>query len=596
MSELRAAAIARLHQEEALDVGEWAAVVVAIHIAGGRAGAVDPAIRATAALARQHLHPHEPTPLLVAAAQSGGDEISERRLVAQLLTRHAATTATGVDQVMLLASEQRLASNEPGGASPAALTRWADLMAVAGPELAQHPTAARTVAMQQARLLRRATQLLDEVTVDDAAAVSKQRLLLVANRALDTWTATAAALADRPETQSMPPRLRLGLTEAARGVAAELRAQRLSPPSAQLHAIFAQDAAITTTAAAMARIDLPPAQVQQLLDDSRDLSTAMLLIEANSPGAFSDERVHQDVSAVARHVVGPMPDNPALTEGPRAAASLPARQPPPDTAEANDTTALTAEQAVQLAGRRDLGIAAQAAIDGVPDAVRLFASVDSHDVHQLAADGRVAMARLVAGVYNLAGWHARPRGLPEDVHNDAVQRMLQTAAQIVPRWDPQIGAWSTFASSHMTWTLLEAQKEHAARESQLLREGDAPLEAPMSIEPDSSSVDRVSEERLQARIDQLDPQTRGLLRGRIYGSLSYAALAAQFGIDRSTARRRIVDAVSKLQRDGSVTFTQDSTARRLDEIRNRLHAAEGPSAPPPPETPPGPTRGPDISL
>lgn len=153
---------------------------------------------------------------------------------------------------------------------------------------------------------------------------------------------------------------------------------------------------------------------------------------------------------------------PPVPEAP--AASRPVTSPEPaqrrGAVDVGEVAPLTWDESVELAARRDAGVAAEAAIAGDPIAGGLLGDATPRELQQLVDDGIRARAVLVASVRPMAYAVARIHG--PGSFDELAQEGLLAAMGAADRWDPGRGvAWAGYAWSTLRWTNVNARQREA---------------------------------------------------------------------------------------------------------------------------------------
>lgn len=118
---------------------------------------------------------------------------------------------------------------------------------------------------------------------------------------------------------------------------------------------------------------------------------------------------------------------------------------------------LTREVEAVLAARRDVGVLAQAALDGDPQARELTREVNVEQLARLVTDGREATAQMVASV--IPAIHRAHRAMPRWLVADSVQDTAVALLEAARRWDPVKSRWLTFAIRNAGFTTTHSRRD-----------------------------------------------------------------------------------------------------------------------------------------
>ena len=121
-----------------------------------------------------------------------------------------------------------------------------------------------------------------------------------------------------------------------------------------------------------------------------------------------------------------------------------------------DALSLTPVVEAELARRRDAGVAAQAALDGVAEARALLPEATASELAGLVWEGRQAVGVLVASVQP-AIWSRVHR-----YRGDLEEKFAEAAAQVAAaahRWDPQRARWLSYAILTSEWALTAQHRQ-----------------------------------------------------------------------------------------------------------------------------------------
>lgn len=432
-------AIILINRGEPLGLPEWAEVTVACRDAAGHGS--DGVVELAAAVSRVVVFNNRPHPLADSLRGWPDARPDQVRVVLAMATHAARRGEQAAPWDGLLAGVERaaLAPEPAAGVTDldSALTRWPGVVA----EVARGATRplAAAIGQQQIGLLGITRDLVARLDPEVSSQIDTGRLLSALDASRDMWQYTVTGW--RKAGGSMPARAH---ATAVSLVAEQLRDALLSrPPSAAtlgslvrsgvggnliIAAALAPDpdGVITLTAEAL------DALTTRVVDDS-----PLLALSAPAPGMNVKAEVSSPSSA------------PTEQSRPRVAApAAPVTAAPP----AVDVVALTPDVERELAARRDAGVVAAAALEGVPAARALLSAASDGELARLAWEGRQAVGVLVASV-QAAIW-SRVHRHTFDVDERFAGAAL-AVAQAAHTWDPSKARWLTYAIKVSDWSLAE---------------------------------------------------------------------------------------------------------------------------------------------
>lgn len=474
-------AVGLVNAGEALGLPEWALIVRACQTALVEHGEADAAVEFAAAVGRQVDHGHlldSSAPCVVAEAVAGASEPTpgQLRTVVAMATHAARRGELPGAWAGLLAGVER-AALQPGSPGKVtslevALHRWPTVVAASVSRAAVSPQLLAAVGHQQIGLLAVARDLVSRMPPDqaaiDTAGLGESLDACRAGwlRAVNGWKSAASGPAVS------------GLDATALSMAAvDLHDALLSrPPTADtLRALLASGVGGNLLVAAA--VDPDPASA--LTGAARHLDVLLTRIADDAPAidCAAPTRAAATVAAPADVSAGRVA---AEMSAGRVAATRPNPVVSPPVVEA---VRLTAESERELACRRDAGVVAQAALDGVGEAMALLAGASEAELSRLVWEGRQAVGVLVASV-RPALW-SRVRRFEGDLDDRFAIAAVEVAAQ-VHQWDPGRSRWLSWALRVADWTLAG----YYARQAGL------PKPMQMGVDTDDRYTDAVVDPRL----------------------------------------------------------------------------------------------------
>lgn len=533
-----------------------------------RHGISDPQITAAATLGTALGRPSEqqsaaatgPTDRLVAG------DLPHLRITLALAARTAAGTADQRSATILAAAEQALVVPQLLGVSQSLRTALdrCTTVALAAPATLADPRIARALALSQASLADDLARSLGRVE-SPSASFDTQRLAGLAEeskagwmRAANGWAKEGARVATSP-----PQDIRLGV---ALRELHQARRVAVTDPVEQVVAIAAANPGKAVAAA------LSQYHPHRDLDHADRLADALSVLAHNPDlrAATQTPEVRQVAVPAAQELESPTPQR-EVTE---AVA-------PSSTPDVGRVAPLTRDQQQAAADRRDLGVLAQAALDGREDARQATAGLPETMLHELAHDGQFATATLVASVVPMT--YSLSSGRSEDARQAAHLEVTSSAY----RWDPTRGVpWPSYAYRTIEWAYSNAgMREKHHQEAQIpiptagLDGDENTLRRELFVSPDATpEVDaRIDSARTMDKLTaSLTGEEREAIRG-VSGAttgepLTRAQVGDRMGISTTKVQSLVERAGAKIRRDLDEPSRQDSTTADQSAPRDRIAA------------------------
>lgn len=439
-------AVALVNGGDVVGLAEWAEVARTCRMVLGGQRQRDEAMEFAATVAGLVTEPYAPAgsqvgELNTALHSSAGVSLEQVRTVLAMVTHAARRADLPEGWEGLLAGVERAALTRHPAATVdglgSVLQRWP--LVVARVASTGSPRVASAVAHQQVAVLVVTRDLVARLDPGQAAVVDADRLGRRLDACIGLWRDQIGlwkAAADPTPPGAVEA---TALSVAAVGLRDALRAH---PSTGDTVTALLRSGAGGNLLVAAA---LDPDRSSPLVTAARNLDALTSQISDTAP------RIDL-VAAPAAEVA--MPTAPAL---PRVALQRPVPrsvevwEPP-----AVDARSLTPVVEAELARRRDAGVAAQAALDGVAEARALLPEATASELAGLVWEGRQAVGVLVASVQP-AIWSRVHR-----YHGDLEEKFAEAAVQVAAaahRWDPQRARWLSYAILTSEWALTAQYRQ-----------------------------------------------------------------------------------------------------------------------------------------
>lgn len=463
-------AIVLVNRGKPLGLPEWSEIAVACRDAAGHGsdGVVELAAavsRVVAVTGRQH-------PLADSVRGWRDARPDQVRVVLAMATHAARRGEQAAPWDGLLAGVERaaLAPEPAAGVSDLdfALARWLGVVAEVATGVTRPLAAA--IGQQQIGLLGITRDLVSLLDPDLSSQIDTERLVTALDACRDMWQHAVTGWRKIPGP--MPSRAHATAVSLA---AAEVRDALLSraPTAATLGSLVRSGVGgnlLITTA-------LSPNQTRAFTSAARALEVLTTRLADDAPNLALITRA----ATVNPKETIPSSARPEATI-PLVTASAPlgtGLTTPPSV----DEVRLTATIERELAARRDAGVVAAAALEGVPDARALLASASDGELARLAWQGRQAVGVLVASVQS-AIW-SRVRHYTSDL-DERFSAAALAVAEAAHTWDPSRARWLTYAIQVSDWSLAAHYRTQLRSPLPLRMDLDSPAAAaatPGALDP-----------------------------------------------------------------------------------------------------------------
>lgn len=461
--------VALINQGVVLDLHDWAQIVDAGRRVLALHGARDPGLELAAVIGDllagddravlSSVHP------ICTALSAPEVTIPQVRTVFAMATHAARRNRLPVAWDALLDSMERFALTPGAKAGPAqgletALASWAATAARVAAQAS--PRVATVIGHQQIGLLAVTGDLAARIRPDQTIELDVARLSRRLAESSNSWREAIKGWASAP-------RVEVGRDATALSVAAvDLRDALMSGP------------ATGETLTALLRTGvggnlLVAASIDRSLGSG--LVAAAHHLDATSGLVASNAR---DLNLVPSQTVASPTTPVAATQQmePRETPIPGAPKSPARPAPVGDPVPLTAESERELARQRDVGVIAQAVLDGVPAAQAMLGDATQEELARLVSEGREAVGVMVSSAER-AIW-SRVRRYSTDLDERfAVAAVAVTAA--AHKWDPNRSRWLGYAIRVSDWAL--AQHYRARARLPLAVRMDEDRDAPGGIDP-----------------------------------------------------------------------------------------------------------------
>lgn len=584
-------ALARLNLADPLPLPQWVHEVQQARQALARLGLASAAIAEVAIRADAlRLDPSAPGVSLFSAVEAGaGDErdLAQCRRTLAFLTHSASRGELTRDQAVLLAGSETvlLDAGRPGGIAglDGDLQRWREL--VGQLDRRADGGLAAGVASVHHRLAAIALRDLNRVRMAAGSPVSAEQLrarvtdtMLAWARARDAWLTDG----DGQQHQILPRETSEPLARVRRSLLGRFGGRSLRPEHDLTGLLESDLAGQSLTAEILARSfpeDQPVAAVLAATANMRQVWTALSADRANRGLAISSPRgASSPIFLGRRPPAPPVPELSPPTPQPVIRASVPAKAPETGTlhrggaVDVGEVAPLTWDESVELAARRDAGVAAEAAIAGDPVAGGLLGDATPRELQQLVDDGIRARAVLVASVKPMAYAVAMQHG-PGNF-DELAQEGLLAAMGAADRWDPRRGVqWAGYAWSTLRWSNVKTREREATQPTPIGSEVIDQL-APPPPGADQDVIEKETERQRDSAVIRAIARLPAELREVMEMQLgenppSVAQMSRQLGIVPSTVRRRLEKATTSLRADlEGLPEGNDPTQSRRAESRD----------------------------
>ena len=431
-----------LNSGDPLALADWAQIARASRATLAAGGIRDQVVEFAAAVS-QLVDPRKDATVhpIVEALGAGRNPDAQQVRTMLAIATHACRRGQSGRWDGLLAGVERsaldAASGPPVNDLEEALRRWPAI--VAQTSLDAGPQLLTAVARQQIALLAITSHVASKAESPLADEIGIPRLRQSLAACTQGWREATGTWQSSSDHRTVPRAQATALSMAAVGIRDALMSHRESSETLRILIRTGVGGNLLTAAAAsQGSFDQLLASAQELDQLTARLSrgTSHLNVMVNSLPEQASVRVM-----------------PVVTPSARTRRLSPASAEPPSVESVRLTPAIEQE----LARRRDLGVAAQAALDGVPSAKRLMDGVSSEELMRLSWEGRQSVGVLVASV-QLAIW-SRVGAAP----HDRDERFAMAAAEVsasVHRWNPQRARWLTYAIQVSDWSL--SRHRHAS--------------------------------------------------------------------------------------------------------------------------------------
>lgn len=547
------ASVAVVNSGEILKLAEWAQLAHLCQATLERAGVVDDAIEAAAAVARvaavveqgQALHP------IAATIAEGSPNPSQLRATLAMATHAARRDAvpTHLD-TMLAGVESQLLRRATLATMPnQSLNDWPTHISRLGEAEQLHPRVAMAITHLHAELLRQADATAKRLIESPEGVFDLERFRSHAQTAASAWRAARAELSHQPEVGLSPAHagVATAVSLAAKDLRDAMRNQATTPPQEQFQRM---------AESGMAGNLLVATHIAPLVAD--ELTREFLLLTAerldrltrsgidNSAGWLTEQM------ATAQTSSRPSPTTQGRTPSPVIGQVEEGRLAPQEIsleAQAPDFH-LSSSAARELARRRDAGIAAESAQAGTSEAVHLLEGASTAELNALVREGRRARGELMAGALPLVRW--RLIGRTSD-WQECYSAACEAVAKGAHTWDPARSNWSTFAVLCTDWAIARHLRNESNAPIPVVLAADTRSAGPWSVSPsklaalgpgpDEEAVASIAELQARDLLSQLPSQTREILRramGFEDGSpRSASQLGRDIGLPASTVSRNL---------------------------------------------------------
>lgn len=445
MSDLIQAALVAVNSATPVPVGEWLDAALASEARLLQLDVEDNAVRRAAALAPLIASDEPPQASALSRHLPDATDPDEIHQALSLLTHVTDRNPDAAGRLLAQVEKELLTPNNLAPDLDAALLNWTAAV-TSRPFNTQ--TALRVAAFQH-RLLRHGDATLTQV-IDTDTGEPDSRIAAIVATAHEAWKSAHDTLAQQARAQRVPnqSRLELGMAQADLQKALRKEPDHIKRLVALARADFGGN-----LAAAQA---LHTAQPHQSL-----LAASHALIDAADH--LTQERLQLRPTEPSKaHVT--LPEGITVTT---TAADTPAAagtRPTPPTGVVDPDLRLTREIEVELAGRRDVGVVAQAALAGDPQARELMShrGVSDDELQQLHVAGETALAQMVVSVRPVITYaHSSPQSQArfDDETQNATIRMLAAAR----KWDPNHESGTRWLT--MAFRVAETSRKEAARRS-----------------------------------------------------------------------------------------------------------------------------------
>ena len=441
-------AIQLVNSGETFSLIEWNQVAKACQTALERVGPRDEAVDSAVAVGRiipqsdgaalLDLHP-----LAVEVLDTAGANVAGHVRGTLAMVTHAARRGRLPAHV-----DTMLAGVEARALSPAAepteisamLAKWPNTLAAMQGAGAFHPAVAMAISHVQAELLQQSIRQLDLVVAARGGLLDVERFRGQLQASCDAWQATRRDLKEQWPGGFSPDQVRVARTVSVLSVELRdcVRTQTLVGPAERFEVLTRSEQAGNLQIAAMIAPVVADMRVrEELLGAAATLQMATSTILSNTRGDLVVGRDPTPAAAAAS-------PGPAVVVAPGPAAPVLAMP-------AADDIQLSGEATVELARRRDAGVVAAAALDGVPAAAALADGASPAELAGLVDDGRRACGQLMASVLRLIAWRLRRRGMGND--EECFASIVADVAVAAHNWDPTRSSWSSYVVNKTDWGL-----------------------------------------------------------------------------------------------------------------------------------------------
>lgn len=540
-------AIVLVNEGEPLGLPEWAQVVVACRDMQNRSA--DGAVELAAAVSRVVTSERRPYPLADAVRAWPDARTEQIRVVLAMVTRATRRGDQPKTADALLAGVERAAlAPDPGsGLSDlnSALARWRGVVADVGGRAT--PQLAAAIGQHQLGLLTITRDLAARIDLSPSPPIDTERLFGGLDACRDAWHQAVAAWRTAPPG---PAPTRADAT-AISLAAVELRDALLSRPPADATLASLVRSGVGGNLLIAAALDPDPTSSLTSVARRLDALTTRM----------TDDSLALTLTTPAS-VTSARPESPPQASRPMAAA--PSHQVATASASpASEAVRLTIEIERELAGRRDTGVVAQAALDGVPSALALLSGASASDLARLTWQGRQAVGVLVASVRGAIWSHAHRYPAQAD------ERFATAAAAVaaaVHNWDPDRARWLTWAIKVSDWSMATLYRTELALPRPLSMDIDCPDSTHGTIDPTlltsdlpdpgetaAAHLDGARAARLVERLPW--PDNKILSDAMGFGSgqpQTVEAIARRVGMPRSTVRAHLCHSLEQVRRQMGV--------------------------------------------
>ena len=478
MNGLLSGAVALVNSGEALPLAAWSEIARACQLVLERAGVRDRAVESAGGLSRLFAaglpggavgHP-----LAVEVSRAGAVDTDRLRGLLAMATHAARRGRLPVLAETMLAGVEAQALELRTAATPVsmALVGWPSGLAAVRGMGSFHPAIALAVAQVQGEVLRRAGLLLDRTVADPVSAFDPDRLRVRLDGSLRAWRVVRDMLHRQPVPEMSADQIRM--MRAVSSIAVELRdalrSQGSASPAQQLDTLVRGELAGNLRVAAMVAAGFRNEEAgRALLAEAGRLQRFLVSAIGNSRGLLVADR-----PAAAKAIAGAVP----WGSDHRRSAAEPACRPllltdpvrsglPVARIEGTEGGGrLTPGQAVELARRRDAGVVAAAAVDGVVEAAAVVGQTSKRQLRFLVWDGRQACGELMATGQAIAEWRLGRYDLRD--RRDCLAEVTVAIAAAAHVWDPARAGWTHYAVKTTEWAVSGYFRDEK-RWSRLLR-------------------------------------------------------------------------------------------------------------------------------